>query len=166
MRRSVVLNLYPLKQEYLAVLAELEASGGELTPEIEARIMSLDADKDLRLAALCAMVKNLKLEVEAYKTEEKRLSEARKSLERRSERLKTLAGEFLGLGESWKSGSHSISFRESQAIEVEDMEDLPNYLIRETITREPDKAAIKKAIESGEAVKGAKLVTRMIVQVK
>ncbi len=68
--------------------------------------------------------------------------------------------------ESRKSGSHSISFRESQAIEVEDMESLPNYLIRETITREPDKAAIKGAIESGETVKGAKLVTRMNIQVK
>ncbi len=161
-----MLNLYPLKQEYLSILSELEASGGELTPEIEARIMSLDADKDLRLSALCAMVKNLKPEVEAYKAEEKRLAEVRKSLEKRAERLKTLAGEFLGLGESWKSGAHSISFRESQAVEVEDMAALPNYLIREKITREPDKEAIKRAIESGETVVGAKLVTRMNVQVK
>lgn len=45
-----------------------------------------------------------------------------------------------------------------QSVLIEDAAEVPSQLMRETVRREPDKAAIKRQLEQGEDVPGARLV--------
>ncbi|OSI16537.1 hypothetical protein BWD09_07180 [Neisseria dentiae] len=63
-------------------------------------------------------------------------------------------------------GLFKASFRKSTAVAVFDEAQIPAEFMREKISYTPDKTAIKKAIESGREVAGAKLETRQNLQIK
>ncbi|HFC8533079.1 TPA: siphovirus Gp157 family protein [Neisseria lactamica] len=63
-------------------------------------------------------------------------------------------------------GTFKASFRKSKAVEILDEAQIPTEFMRETVKIEPDKTAIKKAIESGREVAGAKIEERRNLQIK
>jgi hypothetical protein len=73
-----------------------------------------------------------------------------------------------------QAGVFRVGFRASKSVEIDalgmaDLRDLseqhPNFYITE-ISVKPDKTAIKKAIESGIEVTGARLVVRQNISIK
>ena len=60
----------------------------------------------------------------------------------------------------------TISLRQSTATEIYDETSLPKEFLKEKITYTPSKAEIKKAIESGQEVKGARLVINTGLTIK
>jgi hypothetical protein len=83
-----VIQLYTVTDEYIAILAELEESEGELSPEVEDRLDALDAEFTDRVENVCALVKSLDAEAKAIKDEEARLAARRKARENGARRLK------------------------------------------------------------------------------
>lgn len=63
-------------------------------------------------------------------------------------------------------GLFKASFRKSTAVSVFDESQIPAEFMREKISYTPDKTAIKKAIESGQEVAGAKIEERQNLQIK
>ena len=63
-------------------------------------------------------------------------------------------------------GTLKASFRKSKAVEILDEAQIPAEFRRETVKIEPDKTAIRKAIESGQEVAGAKIEERKNLQIK
>ena len=63
-------------------------------------------------------------------------------------------------------GTFKASFRKSKAVDVFDEAQIPAEFMRERVTIVPDKTAIKKAIESGQEVAGAKIEERLNLQIK
>lgn len=63
-------------------------------------------------------------------------------------------------------GTFKASFRKSKAVEILDEAQIPAEFMRETVKIEPDKTAIRKAIESGQEVAGAKIEERQNLQIK
>lgn len=63
-------------------------------------------------------------------------------------------------------GTFKASFRKSKAVEILDEAQIPAEFMRETVKIEPDKTAIKKAIESGREVAGTKIEERQNLQIK
>ena len=63
-------------------------------------------------------------------------------------------------------GTFKASFRKSKAVEILDEAQIPAEFMRETVKIEPDKTAIKKAIESGREVAGAKIEERQNLQIR
>lgn len=63
-------------------------------------------------------------------------------------------------------GTFRSSFRKSKAVDVFDEAQIPAGFMRETVKIEPDKTAIRKAIESGQEVAGAKIEERQSLQIK
>lgn len=63
-------------------------------------------------------------------------------------------------------GTFKASFRKSKAVDVFDEAQIPAEFMRERVTVVPDKTAIKKAIESGQEVAGAKIEERLNLQIK
>lgn len=63
-------------------------------------------------------------------------------------------------------GTFKASFRKSKAVEILDEAQIPAEFMRETVEIEPDKTAIRKAIESGQEVAGAKIEERQNLQIK
>ena len=60
----------------------------------------------------------------------------------------------------------NISLRQSTATEIYDEASLPKEFLKEKITYTPSKTEIKKAIESGQEVKGARLVVNTSLTIK
>jgi len=160
--------LYSISNLTTDIEMALFESGGEITPEIELLIETLQENKEFALSEYVSVIKNLSSYADAVKTEESRLVGLRKSAEKRIELYKNYVLE-LTQGEAWQGGVHKVSFRNSSAVEVDagfmEAKKYP-YLLREKVTVEPDKTKIKEAIESGEEIEGARIVSRKSVIVK
>ncbi|WP_263584045.1 siphovirus Gp157 family protein [Neisseria gonorrhoeae] len=63
-------------------------------------------------------------------------------------------------------GTFKASFRKSEAVVILDEAQIPAEFAREAVKTEPDKTAIKKAIESGRQVAGAKIEGRKNLQIR
>ena len=59
-----------------------------------------------------------------------------------------------------------ISFRKSVQVQIEDEAALPADYVTTTVTKSPDKTAIKKAIQGGQDVTGASLIEKRNIQIK
>ena len=84
----------------------------------------------------------------------------RERIKERASRTKSVAVELLdAIGvKKLERPAATISRREGSVSTVIDAPDeVPSQLMRERVTREPDKTAIKKQIEAGEHVPGARL---------
>lgn len=161
-------TLYEINQDYLRLMSEIEENEGEMTPELEQALAINEADHAAKLEAYGQIIANYKAEAEACKAEAARLKAKADRAARSAERLKDTIRFFLTATDRRKvaAGVWSFSLRESVAVEVSDMEILPEGYIREKVTREPDKAALKDALNGGAAIPGAELVTRTSLQIK
>src|SRR5690242_1192889 len=84
------MKLYDIPMEFAGIDLALVESGGELTPELEAKFDDfLRAGKD-KIEAAAMVVRGLELEADACVAEGKRLAERAASLENNSDRLKKL----------------------------------------------------------------------------
>lgn len=63
-------------------------------------------------------------------------------------------------------GTFKASFRKSEAVVILDEAQIPAEFMRDTVKTEPDKTAIRKAIESGRQVAGAKIEGRKNLQIR
>ena len=88
------------------------------------------------------------------------MTERRKRLESKCERLKgILVRSMMENNEKeLSSARYCAKIRDSKATEVFDMDSLPKEYLKEKIEYSPDKTAIKKAIESGTEVAGARII--------
>ena len=59
-----------------------------------------------------------------------------------------------------------ISFRKSVQVQIDDEAAIPADYVTTTVTKKPDKTAIKKAIQAGANVTGASLVENRNIQIK
>ncbi|MCF3044138.1 siphovirus Gp157 family protein [Neisseria gonorrhoeae] len=63
-------------------------------------------------------------------------------------------------------GTFKASFRKSEAVVILDEAQIHAEFMREAVKTEPDKTAIRKAIESGRQVAGAKIEGRKNLQIR
>jgi hypothetical protein len=82
------MKLYDIAVEGLELERILEETGGDLTPETEARFDELLKSGPDKINSACCVIKNLTANASALKDEEKRLADRRKSLERQVDSLK------------------------------------------------------------------------------
>lgn len=111
--------------------------------------------------SVAAYFQNLDADVTAMKEAEKRIANRRKALEKRSEWLKDYLRENMARCDITKIECPEFSItlgKASKIVRVESESLIPKEFIKTKVTEIVDKIAIKKAIESGEAVEGAALV--------
>lgn len=116
--------------QYRAVELALIQSDGEVTEDIEKMLAEISDSVDAKLLAIACLFKNAKAEAEAYKEEIFRLKQLHDAAQRRMEKLEEITKFLLPKGESWSNGVHKLSYRESQAVEVEDLDKVPQEFIR------------------------------------
>ena len=157
------MNLYELTEAKLKILEAVQDLDGELTPELEAQLTAADIAIDQKLLGCCVVLKNLDALKDIHAAEIKRLTERKRAIEARHERLK----EWVALStpeEGWNNGVHTLKFRPSVSVEVDiDAEKLPLEFSR--MKFEANKTEIKKAIEAGATVEGCRLVTKKNLQI-
>ena len=153
------MEIYKINQ---AILDCIDAETGEI---IDAEMLDkLQMEKSEKIENVACWIKDLKAEAEALKNEKQALAERQKVAENKMESLKKYLAYALD-GKAFKTTRASVTFRKSQAVEIDDI-----YKLNENYLRykepEADKEAIKKAIKSGQTVAGATLVENTSVIIK
>lgn len=102
-------NLYEIEQELLDIYNELEENGGELTPELEEKLLLTQDNFKTKLNGYVNVINEINSKIDACKTEEKRISTLRKSREKSINRLKEIVQRcVINFGDINKSGNYSI----------------------------------------------------------
>lgn len=157
-------TLYEIEQEILSCIDE---ESGEVIDFEKLDALALERDRKLENIAL--WVKNLEADAKAYKEEKDSFEQKRKAAETRANSLKAYLASYLA-GTSFKTQKINISFRSSKAAEVYDLDALMRYDDCDSFLKykdpEPDKTAIKKAIDEGIELPGCRIVEKSNIQIK
>ena len=159
------MTIYEIESE---IMGCVDMETGEVI-DIE-KLNQLEMVKEEKIENVVLWIKELKAEAEAIKNEKLALAERQKVAENKVESLKNWLSYALN-GEKFKTPKCSVSFRNTESVEVTD-EGLKN-LMREydELLRfkepEPDKAKIKEAIKNdGLNVEGVGLVQKVSTIIK
>lgn len=152
-------SLYDIDTRLYSLLDE---ETGEIT-DFEA-FEKIQLERDEKIENIALWVKNLKADVEALKAEKLAFAERQKAAEKKIDNLKHLLSDALG-GQSFKTARVALSFRKSSEVQIDDIEELSDKYLRYKAP-EPDKTAIKAAINEGKEVAGARLVSKINLQIK
>lgn len=161
-------SLFDISREYAEAFERMEIN------EETGEVLGLDAVEALNGAfeekaeSVACYIKNLEAFARSLKEEEAKMAERRKSADRKIDSLKKYLTSCMESVErdTLETAKVRVSFRKSVSVTIADEKLLPLALIRETIKLEPDKTAIKKLLQSGEAVEGASLVESRNIQIK
>ena len=172
------MKLYEINQALESILSNylyfgdsfVDAETGEVLEEDAANMVlselnNLQMAREEKLENLACWIKGMDADVAAMKNEEKNLTQRRKSLENKRERIFNFLYENLN-GEKITSPRVKVSYRKTAAVEITDLSEIPDTFRRVKITEEADKTAIKEAIKAGDEVPGATLVERLSMSIK
>ncbi len=156
-------SIYTIRQELDRFDFECDPETGELlnAPEWDELNMAYEE----KVENIACYIKNLTSDIADFKAEESNLAARRKALEKKVEFLKRLLLDNMD-GRKFSTIKCAVSFRKSEAVQVDDAKLVPAEMLRIKKTYDPDKTAIKAAIKSGREIAGCKLVENTSVQIK
>ncbi len=146
-------SLYKIREDILNVMA-LDDDDPAKFDTLE----MLELDFHDKLDNVLMYRQSLLREAEAFKAEIDRMTAIKKALEAKAERLERYTIEQMQATNKVKhEGLFKVTIgKPSKQVNILDVNELPLGFYRMEVV--PDKAAIKKAIESGETITGASLI--------
>lgn len=117
-----------------------------------------------KLDAIAWLIDDTEKDIAVYESEIQKLVEVKKERDKakaKVDRLKEYLGYIVANSGTAKvrTDKHVYSKRKSQTVELRDESLIPDDFWKETVSRKPAKAEIKKALKAGEKVPGAYLET-------
>lgn len=123
------MNIFEIKNSLAKVFADIEDNGGELTPELEAELNSVNESLTDKVQGYVAFIKDIDNNINLIKAEQarlKKLAETKNNLKQRLEKI--LVDLIIDLGDVSKTGTKfidyglgKISLRKSTSVEVNDI---------------------------------------------
>ena len=152
-------SLYEINEE---ILNCVDMETGEII-DIE-RLEALQLAFDEKVENIGCWIKNLLSDAKALKEEKDNLYARQKACENKAASLKKYLERALG-GEKFKTAKVSISYRRSESVEVQDLNEIPEEFLK---YKEPevDKTAVKAELKNGHAVPGAVLIEKQNIQIR
>jgi len=153
------MNLYEIDA---AIMNCIDEETGEIIDP--AMLDELSIARETKIENIALWIKNLKAEAEAIKAEKQNLASRQSVAEKKAENLKNYLSGYLA-GDKYKSPKVAISWRKSEAVEVDNVYALPEEFLR---YKEPEvnKTDLKAALQLGTVVAGARLVQRQNIQIR
>lgn len=154
------MNLFELCDQVRNFELDIDEETGEILNAEE--LDSLELARDEKIENIALWIKNLKAEADAVKKQKDAFQLREKALNNKTERLKDYLSRNLN-GEKFKTDKVVLSWRKSQAVEIEE-----GFSDERFIKYEPkiSKTEIKDALKSGEMIEGARLVENNSLQIK
>lgn len=152
------MKLYEINQEIDKCISW--ETGEIIDPE---KLEQLQMDKHEKLRNIAFVAINATADIAAYKEQEKRFKAKRTAAEKTLAWAKeTLSRELAG--QKMKEAEFTISYRPSEAIEIDEGADIPP----EFVTMNPviDKMSLKAALKDGAVIDGCRLVQKQNIQIK
>lgn len=130
------------------------------------RLSELQIERDKKIESVALWYKNLISDAEQYKREKQLFADKEQKAKSKAESLKQWLDNAL-LGSPFKadSGRVSISYRKSESIVVDSLNDIPDEYLKYS---EPtvDKIGLKRAIKEGQNITGAHIETNTNINIK
>jgi hypothetical protein len=157
-------NLFQIDAELFALHQEIEENGGELTLEREATLAITQEERAKKGEGYVYIQKQLKAQAELLRAEAKRLTERAKQYETSAEKLAERLIESIQAHGKIQTDLMTITTRKSKSVHITEESLLSEEFKR--IKTEPNKTAIKEALERGESVEGATIVENYTLQIR
>ena len=157
-------NLFNIDAELYEVYSEIENNGGEMSPELEAALEITEAERMTKGEGYVYVIKQLKSQADLLKAEAKRLLEIAKQYENSADKLADRLLQSVITHGQIKTAFVTISTRKSKSVSITDESLLKAEYLR--IKTEPNKTAIKEALESGQEVQGALIMENYSLNIK
>lgn len=155
-------TLYELTGQFLDIY--------NLELDEETKLDTLDSidwniDYENKVENYIKVIKNNEADIEARKNEIKRLTELNRADERKNERMKEVLKESMDLTghERVDTSLFKVSFRKSEAVEVDDLLLPEAYKVA---TWKADKKRLKEDLKNGLEILGAELVERKNLSIR
>jgi transcription antitermination factor NusG len=149
------------------ILEAIESCVDKETGEIidQEALDALEMEYETKVSNIACWIKDLKAEAEAIKNEKMNLARRQQICENKAESLKDYLERILG-GAKFKDSKVSISYRKSEAVEVDDdaIDGLPARFIK--IEKSVMKQALKDALKGGQKFDGCRLVEHNNIQIR
>jgi hypothetical protein len=159
-------SLFQINSELVEVTNLLIENGGELTPELESRLQIAENELKAKSVNYYHVIKELESTTNMIDAEIKRLQELKKARVNTIEKLENALLYSMKLHgiEKIDTDTLKISLRRSKSVEVVDIDLLPFNCLK--IEKKAIKSEIKKLIEEGMEIDGAKIVENTSIQFK
>lgn len=158
------MSLYTINQQILDIYeTEIDEDGG-LTDEAFQLLQALNLSRDVKIENCALLIKEWFSEAAKIKDEADKLTDRRRILERKAERLKAYLASQMS-GEKFEAPRVAISWRKSEAVKIIDESMIPLCFWKVPVPQ-LDKMSIKTTIKSGQAVPGATLEEKQNIQIK
>jgi hypothetical protein len=160
------MNLYTLTTEAQMIASLLETE--ELTPELEGMLVINQQELTQKSIDYAKVIRNKEADSDAIEVEIKRLKAMKEAKDRAIDKMKEAVRQaMLSAGiDKIESSLFKLSLRRSEAVEVVNIDQLPESLTVVKKTVSADKLKIKEAIKNGVTVEGAVLVENFSLQIK
>ena len=155
-------TLYELNEQLMNFEFEIDEETGEI---LNADALDqLELERDEKIENIALYIKNLKADADAYKKEKDSFYQKERASKNKAERLTEYLQNML-MGEKFKSTKVTISYRKSEALNIEDGAEVPAIYLKE-VTPQVDKIALKEAIKAGAIMDGISLVERQNIWIR
>jgi hypothetical protein len=157
------MNLYEIKQSIQEAIDKcIDMETGEIiNPEL---LDNLNEQLNIKRENIALYIKNLVADSKAIDEEIKNLTARKKSINNKVDWLKQYLANDLQ-GNKFETAKVVVSFRKSKSVEINPDAEIPNeFLIQQQ--PKPDKAGLKKAIQSGEVINGVSIVEKSNISIK
>lgn len=161
-------SIYQISNELQLIQNQLIEQDGEYTEEQINALAISETELETKAVNYSFVIKDLDDDVEAINNEIKRLTQLKKARENASERLKNTISFYMDKfgRDEIKTPIVKLSFRKSEAVNVEDVNALPSDFKVVKVTEQADKAKIKEALKNGESIIGCSIVSNKNLQIK
>jgi len=127
---------------------------------------AVEAEASDKIEATALYLRELDAEAKAAKEEADRMLARVKSMQKRSDYLKSMLLDALHATGKVKTGRVTVSIRTTKAVEIAEGADLPEAYTTVKTTVSPNKVAIKQALLDGVEVPGCHLEARESVSIR
>lgn len=156
-------NLFEMTQQAKALYAMLQTE--EIDEQTFADTLEAIGAED-KIEGYCQVIKQLQADEEMFAQEAKRIAARKQTISNSIERMKSALKEFLlSTGQNKaKAGTFSVNISSRESVNVFDVSRIPPIYIN--LQPQPDKRAIKEAIENGEKIDGAEIVSKHSIAIR
>lgn len=143
---------------------EVDPETGEILNADELHAVEVEAAEKIEATVL--YLRELDAEAKAAKDEADRMIARVKSMQKRSDYLKSMLLDALHATGKVKTARVTVSIRTTQAVEIAEGANLPEAYTTVKTTVSPNKVAIKQALLDGVEVPGCELIERESVSIR
>lgn len=162
----------PSLYEYNSLIYDLienspiDEETGEVLIDKE-KLDELECEYSQKVENIACFIKDLKADVRKFKDEEINLTERRKRIENKIEKLERYLTDSLMERDidKFESVRAKVSFRKSTSVVIDNQDEIDKEYIKQKVTETVDKTKLKEALKNGD-VKGCHLEESKNIQIK